>query len=77
MTLEHVASLKREELEAVLPREDRQFHILKNKCGPLKSAYAEAFYNYAVLLNVAKNPKQDGLGLLPSDMVDAYFTEHS
>lgn len=41
--------------EALLNSPERKFLILKNKCGPFKSAYAETNLNYVLLLNQVRN----------------------
>lgn len=56
-----------------LNKDDRPFFHLNNRCGPMKSAYAETLLNHILLLNIIKNPKQDRKPVLPIDYLDNYM----
>jgi hypothetical protein len=57
---------------AILHSKERPFLKLKNRCGPMKSAYAENMLNYVLLLRTLKQPT-DGRKPLPIEHLDNYF----
>jgi hypothetical protein len=53
--IKHILSLRPDAEEDLLSDPARAFYILKNNCGPFKSAYSEALLQYALLINTVKN----------------------